>query len=68
MDLHFDGISETTNIIADDIMIHGENDSQHDKHLIQVLNKCQEIGLKLNPDKCIFGELSVPFYGNVISD
>ena len=68
MDLHFDGINETTNIIADDIMIHGESDSQHDKHLIQVLNKCQEIGLKLNPDKCIFGESSVPFYGNVISN
>ena len=68
MDLHFDGINETTNIIADDIVIHGESDSQHDKHLIQVLNKCQEIGLKLNPDKCIFGESSVPFYGNVLSD
>ena len=40
MDLHFDGINETTNIIADDIMIHGESDLQHDKHLIQVLNKC----------------------------
>ena len=68
MDLHFDGINETTNIIADDVVIHSESDSQHDKHLIQVLNKCQEIGLKLNPDKCIFGESSVLFYGNVISD
>ena len=40
MDLHFDGINETTNIIADDIMIAGESDLQHDKYLIQVLNKC----------------------------
>ena len=68
MDLHFDGINETTDIIADDIVIHSESDSQHDKHLIQVLNKCWEIGLKLNPDNCIFGESSVPFYGNVISN
>ena len=68
MDLHFDGINETINIIADDIMIHCKSDSQHDRHLIQVLNKCQEIGLKLSPDKCVFGESSVPFYGNVISD
>ena len=68
MDLHFNGINETTNIIADDIVIHSESDSQHDKHLIQVLNKCWEIGLKLNPDKCMFGESSVPFYGNVISN
>ena len=41
---------------------------QHDKHLLQVLNKCREIGLKLNPDKCIFGESLVPFYDKVISD
>ena len=40
MDLHFDGINETTNIIADDVIINGESDSQHDKHLLQVLNKC----------------------------
>ena len=68
MDLHFDGINGTTNIIADDIIIHGESDSQHDKHLLQVLNRCHEIGLKLNPDKCIFGESLVPFYGKVISN
>ena len=68
MDLHFVVINETNNIIADDIVIHGESDSQHDKHLTQVLNKCHEIGLKLNPDKCIFGESLVPFCGNVISD
>ena len=68
MDLHFDGINKITNIIADDIVIHCEDDSQHDKHLLQVLNKCHEIGLKLNPDKCIYDESLVPFYGNVISD
>ena len=68
MDLHFDGINETTNIIADDVVIHGETDGQHDRHLLQVLNKCREIGLKLNPDKCVFGETSVPFYGNIISN
>ena len=48
-------------------MIHGENDEQHDRHLIQVLNKCHEIGLKLNPDKCVFGQKQVQFYGNTIS-
>ena len=54
-------------MIADDVMIHGENDVQHDKHLLQVLNKCCEIGLKLNPDKCTFGATSVKLYGNTIS-
>ena len=37
-------------------------------HLLQVLNKCREIGLKLNPDKCKFGQPSVTFYGNVVSN
>ena len=41
MDCHFQDINSMTNIIADDVMIHGETDEQHDRHLIQVLNKCQ---------------------------
>ena len=32
------------------------------------MNKCREIGLKLNPDKCEFGQPSVTFYGNVVSN
>ena len=67
MDSHFQDINSTTNVIVDDIMIHGESDQQHDKHLIQVLNKYHEIGLKLNPDKCVFGQKQIQFYGNTIS-
>ena len=67
MDSHFQDINLTTNVIADDIMIHGESEQQHDKHLLQVLNKCHEIRLKLNPDKCVFGQKQVQFYGNTIS-
>ena len=43
MDAHFQDINSTTNVIADDIMIHGESNNQHDMHLLQVLNKCREI-------------------------
>ena len=68
MDINFCDINPTTNIIADDVMIHGNTDEEHDRHLIQVLNKCHEIGLKLNPDKCEFGKSEVTFYGNVVSD
>ena len=50
MDCHFQDINLMTSVIADDVMIHGEKDEQHDKNLIQVLNKCREIGLKLNPE------------------
>ena len=68
MDLNFQGINSTMNIITDDIMIHGQDDSEHDRDLLQVLNKCREIVLKLNPDKCEFGQPSVTFYGNVVSN
>ena len=68
MDVNFRDINPTTNIIANDVMIHGNTDEEHDHHLIQVLNKCCEIGLKLNPDKCEFGKSEVTFYGNVVSD
>ena len=67
MDQHFQDISSTTNVIADDVMVHGNAEEQHNQNLIQVLNKCREIGLKLNPDKCEFGEPQVKFYGNIIS-
>ena len=68
MDMNFCDINSTTNIIADDVMIHGNTDEEHDHHLIQVLNKCCEIGLKLNPDKCEFGKSEITFYGNVVSN
>ena len=38
MEIHFEGINSTTNVITDDVMIHEESDEQHDKHLLQVLN------------------------------
>ena len=36
MDLNFQGINSTMNIITDDVMIHGQDDSEHDRHLLQV--------------------------------
>ena len=67
MDLHFEEINSTTNVIADDIIIHGESDEHHDRHLLQVLNKYHEIRLKLNPEKCQFSQDNVQFYGSTVS-
>ena len=64
MDINFHDIYPTTNIIADDIMIHEDTEEEYDCHLIQ----CHDIGLKLNPDKCEFGKSEVTFYGNVVSN
>ena len=54
-------------MIVDDVKIHGDSESTHDLHLIEVLNQCRKIGLKLNADKCIFRVTSIPFFGHVIS-
>ena len=38
--------------VSDDIKIHAKTDIEHDIYLLEVLSKCQESGLHLNPDKC----------------
>ena len=70
MDLNFRAINNGTHIIADDILIVGDTSKSsqgHDHHLIQVLNKCCDVGLKLNPDKCIFKSMQVLFFGHLVT-
>ena len=71
MDFNFKAINKGTHIIANDVLIVGNADSSsdgsHDYHLIQVLNKCRQIGLKLNPDKCIFKSTQVLFFGHLVT-
>ena len=54
MDTYFGDLNEGTHVIADDVKIHGQDEATHNKHLIQVLNQCRKVGLKLNAEKCIF--------------
>ena len=70
MDLNFKAITKGTHIIADDVLIVRSDSSlngSHDYCLIQVLNKCHEIGMKLNPDKCIFKSTQVLFFGHLVT-
>ena len=67
MDAYFGNLNEGTQVIADDVKIHGSDEATHDKHLIQVLNQCRKVGLKLNADKCIFKAELIPFFGHIIS-
>ena len=65
MDLNFENLTNA-HIIANDILIVGSDlglsdDHDHDRCLIQVLNQCQEVGLKLNAAKCIFRAKLVVF-------
>ena len=67
MDTYFGNLNEGTHVIADDVKIHGQDEATHNKHLIQVLNQCRKVSLKLNAEKCIFKATSIPFFGHVIS-
>ena len=37
--------------IADDMIIYGRNDQEHDKHLLNFLEVCRKNNLTLNPEK-----------------
>ena len=39
--------------IADDIVIFGYDDSDHDQTLYAVLDRARKVGMHFNPDKCI---------------
>ena len=67
MDAYFGDLNEGTQVIADNVKIHGPDEATHNKHLIQVLNQCRKAGLKLNAEKCILKATSIPFFGHVIS-
>ena len=53
--------------IADDILVAGyESDSiDHDKTVWRVLQRCRQVNLKLNKDKCHFRCTSVPCFGKI---
>ena len=70
MDLNFENLTDA-HIIADDILIVrtdlGPSDNHdHGRCLIQVLNCCREVGLKLNAAKCLFKAKQVVFYGHLV--
>ena len=41
---------------------------KHDKHMYQMMKRCQVTGLKLNPDKCKFKQKNIKFYGIMRSE
>ena len=67
MDAYFGDLNKGTHVIADDMQIHGDSKSTHNFHLLEALNQCRKIGLKLNADKCMFKATLIPFFGHVIS-
>ena len=70
MDLNFESLTNA-HIITDDVLIVGSDlgpldECDHDRCLLQVLNQCREVGLKLNAAKCIFKAKEVVLYGHLV--
>ena len=53
--------------IADDLIIHGRGEEQHDKRLLAVLDRLRETGLTLNEDKCEFRLPRLTFFGHEVA-
>ncbi len=54
-------------IVVDDILVWGATIEEHDTNLCKVLNRCQEINMKLNLSKCHFRVDSVRYVGHEIT-
>ena len=50
--------------IANDMVIYGRSDLEHDKHLLNFLEVCRKNTLTLNPDKMQFRLPQVSFFGH----
>ena len=53
--------------IADDVIIWGRPDEEHEQRIPLFLERCCEIGITLNRDKCRFGLREISFMGHVVS-
>ena len=70
LDLNFESLTNA-HIIADDILIVCSDQGPMDDHdqdrcLLQVLNWCREVGLKLNATKCVFKAKKVVFCDHLV--
>ena len=49
--------------IADDVVVYGATEDEHDKNLHQLMNVAMRNGLVFNSSKCLIKERSVSFFG-----
>ena len=53
--------------IADDIVVYGSSETEHDKNLLNFLQVASAHGLTLNSKKCIIKAKEIAFFGNTYS-
>ena len=54
--------------IADDIVVWGRNDEEHECRVNKFLQRCRESNIVLNKDKCRIGVTEIPFMGHIVTD
>jgi len=54
--------------IIDDILIMGKNVEEHDRILKEVVSRATSHNLKLNFDKCLIRQASVPYMGHLVTE
>ena len=53
-------------VIVDDILIHGHDQSEHDARLQRTLGILEKAGVVLNMAKCKFGKHELEYYGHMV--
>ena len=54
--------------MADDTLIYGDSEEQHDSNFRNLLTRCSENGLKLNKEKSMFHTSQLNILGHVVTD
>jgi hypothetical protein len=62
----YEGLSNV-DAIVDDILVYGSSVEEHDANLRAMLQRSQDRGIRLNPDKCTIRVTSVPFFGCILT-
>ena len=62
-----DFIFQVLLVYLDDLLVFSKSFEEHLSNLNKVFNRLREVGVKLNPEKCVFGKTEVPFLGHIVS-
>ena len=67
IDQLLEGCNGTTGI-ADDMVVYGRTEEEHDRNLHGLMQRCAEKGLNLNPEKSRIKESEIKFFGVICSN
>ena len=54
--------------IVDDILVTGSTEEEHDTAMTEVLERAQEKNIGFNPDKLLYKQKRVNFFGHTITE